>query len=399
MSPSPAPGGFDMPDPLAWLDAEAASRRASGLVRSLSPRTPLPDGRIRVERGRTLLNFASNDYLSLANDPRVRAAAARVAAESWGASASPLVCGWHPEHEALAGDLAAFEKTQSALLFPSGFAANAGTIAALVGPGDAVFADRLDHACLIAGARLSGARLRVYPHGDARRLAAMLDRQRARFRRVLIATDGVFSMDGDLAPLPELVEIASRFDAMLLVDEAHGTGVLGASGRGASEYLGVSDSIPIRVGTLSKALGSLGGFVSGSNRLIDHLLNTAPTFAFSTALPPAAAAAAREALGIVRSEPERRESLLARSAALRERLESAGLRVPAGRGPIIPVILGEPQHAMTVSTALRERGFLVPAIRPPTVPRGTSRLRISLCANHNDEDTTALGDALTDLLC
>lgn len=369
------------------------------MVRALSPRTPLPDGRIRTDRDRTLLNFASNDYLGLANDPRVRAAAARVAAESWGATASPLVCGWHPEHEALARDLAAFEGTEAALLFPSGFAANSGAIAALVGPGDAVFADRLDHACLVAGARLAGAQLRVYPHNDAARLAALLDRQRARFRRVLIATDGVFSMDGDLAPLPELVEIASRFDAMLLVDEAHGTGVHGATGRGASEYLGVSDQIPIRVGTLSKALGSLGGFVAGSRRLIEHLLNTSPTFAFSTAMPPAAAAAARESLAIARAEPWRRETLQAQSAMLRARLVSIGREIPAGMGPIIPVILGEPERTLAASAALRERGLLVPAIRPPTVPRGTSRLRISLCANHAEEDIHALGDALAELPC
>jgi 8-amino-7-oxononanoate synthase len=387
-----------MPDPLAWLDAEAERRRAGGLVRTLVPRTALPDGRI-VEGGRTLLNFASNDYLALANDPRVRVAASLVAGESWGAAASPLVCGWHPQHEALARDIAAFEGAESALIFPSGFAANAGAIAALVGPGDAVYADRLDHACLVAGARLAGARLRVFPHDDPDRLGAILARERPSFRRALIATDGVFSMDGDLAPLPALADLADRFDAMLLVDEAHGTGVHGESGRGAAEALGVADRVPIRVGTLSKALGSVGGFVAGSHRLIDHLRHAAPTFSFSTGLPPAAAAAARAALAIVRAEPGRRLGLLARAASLRDRLVGHGLAVPPGVGPIIPVVLGAPDRAVAAAEALHQRGYLVPAIRPPTVPRGTSRLRISLGAAHDAADLDALADALAAVLC
>jgi 8-amino-7-oxononanoate synthase len=306
------------------------------------------------------------------------------------------VTGWTEAHDELAEALALFERAEAAVLFPTGYAANLGTIAALVGPGDAVYHDRLNHACLIDGTKLAGASLRVYPHADADRLDAILRRERARFRRVLIATDGVFSMDGDLAPLRELVEIADRFDAMLLVDEAHGTGVFGPDGRGACSELGVADRVPIRVGTLSKALGSLGGFVAGSRRLIDHLVNSARTLIYSTALPPAAAAAADEGLKIARSEPWRRERAWALGDRLRGSLREAGLQVVDSSGPIVPVILGEPGAALAESARLRELGFLVPAIRPPTVPAGTSRLRLSLSAAHQEADLEGLMDALAD---
>ncbi|MBV8384891.1 MAG: aminotransferase class I/II-fold pyridoxal phosphate-dependent enzyme, partial [Planctomycetaceae bacterium] len=264
-----------MADPLAWIDDEAARWERRGLTRRLVAHGAATPGRLACD-GRMLVNFGANDYLGLASDPRV-IAAGRAAAEAfgWGAGASPLVTGWGAAHQELAEALARFERAEAAVLFPSGFAANLGTIAALVGVGDAVYVDRLDHACLIDGARLSGASLRVFPHADADRLAEILARERARFRRALVATDGVFSMDGDLAPLDRLADLADRFDAMLLVDEAHGTGVFGPDGRGAASELGVADRIPVRVGTLSKALGSIGGFVAGSRRLIDWLINHA----------------------------------------------------------------------------------------------------------------------------
>jgi 8-amino-7-oxononanoate synthase len=388
-----------MTDPLAWIDDEAAARDRLGLRRSLTPLGPSTPGRVELD-GRTLLNFASNDYLGLAADPRVVLAATR-AAESfgWGAGASPLVSGWRGPHQELAEALAVFEQVEAVALFPTGFAANLGAIAALVGPSDAVYADKLDHACLIAGARFSGARLRVYPHSDVDRLAAILDRDRGRFRRSLIAADGVFSMDGDLAPLADLADLADRAGAMLLVDEAHATGVVGPDGRGACSACRVADRVPVRVGTLSKALGSLGGFVAGSRRLIDRLINHAPTLIYSTALPPAAAAAAREALAIAQAEHWRRAKVIELGHILRRRLIDAELGCPGepSAGPIVPVILGDPDRVIAASARLRDRGFLVSAIRPPTVPQGTSRLRISLTAAHREEDVEALARALVEV--
>ena len=373
-----------MTDPLAWIDAEADARSQAGLGRRLVVSGAGVDGR-------PLVNFASNDYLGLAADPRVIAAAVAAAeAYGWGAGASPLVSGWHAPHQELAEALARFERAEAATLFPTGYAANLGAISALVGPGDAVYADRLDHASIFAGIRLAGARPRVYPHGDAHRLGSILLRDQGRFRRSLIATDGVFGMDGDLAPLADLADLAGRFATMLLVDEAHATGLVGPEGRGASAALGVADLVDVKVGTLSKALGSIGGFAAGSRRVIDHLINHAGPLIYSTALPPAAAAAALRALRIVVDEPGRRVDLRQRSDQLRAGLSGLG----EGSGPIVPFVLGDPGRAVAASAWCRERGLLVPAIRPPTVPRGTSRLRISLSAAHRAEDVAALVDAL-----
>jgi 8-amino-7-oxononanoate synthase len=384
-----------MADPLDWIALEAEEWARRGLSRRLTPHGPVSSGR-QERDGRVLVNFGSNDYLGLAADPRVIAAAVRSAQEQgWGAGASPLVTGWSEAHEALATDLARFEQAEAVALFPSGFAANLGTIAALVGPGDAVYVDRLNHACLIDGARLGGARLRVYPHNDAGRLETVLGRDRGRFRRRLIATDGVFSMDGDLAPLAELADLAERFGAMLLVDEAHGTGVFGPDGRGAAAACGVAERVTIRVGTLSKALGSIGGFVAGSHRLIDWLVNRARPLIYSTALPPAAAAAAGQALAIARAEPWRRERLLAMGASLRRSLSAGGFDVGASAGPIVPVMIGQPDRTLKLADRLRDRGFLVPAIRPPTVPEGTARLRIGLSAAHDLDDVSRLVEAIT----
>ena len=299
---------------------------------------PRPPAR-SIRAGRSLLNFASNDYLGLASDPRVVAAATEAAQTyGWGAGASPLVSGWREPHEALAAALARFEGVEAVALFASGFAANLGTIAALVGAGDAVYADRLNHASLIDGVRLAGARLRVYPHNDADRLDALVARDRGRFRRSLIATDSVFSMDGDVAPLADLATIADRAGAILLVDEAHATGVLGATGRGAIEAAGLQPGqVPVKIGTLSKALGSVGGFVAGSRRLIDWLHNHARTMIYSTAPPVAAAAAAHRALELVVAEPERRDHLASLAEHLRRGLAARHLATIPGAGPIIPM--------------------------------------------------------------
>jgi 8-amino-7-oxononanoate synthase len=385
-----------MSDPFAWIDAESAAWSRRGLERRLTSLEASAAGRIESD-GRSLVNFASNDYLGLANDPRVVLAAVR-AAERFGigAGASPLMSGWRSPHLALAGALARFERTEAAVVFASGYSANVGTVAALVGSGDAIYSDRLNHACLIDGARLSGARIRIYPHSDATQLEAMLGEDRGQFRRSLIVTDGVFSMDGDLAPIADLVDLAERFEAMLLVDEAHGTGVFGPDGRGAASACGVAERVAVRVGTLSKALGAAGGFVAGPRRVVEWLVNHARPLIYSTAPPPAVAAAAMEALSIAESEPWRREHVLALGDQLRQSLADLGLSTRSTQGPIVPLIVGDPAAAISLASHLRQRGFLVPAIRPPTVPEGSSRLRVSLTAAHSQDDVTALVRAIRD---
>lgn len=386
-----------MSEPLAWIDDESRTWSRRGLSRRLDvlgASTPRA-----VERDRAaLVNFASNDYLGLASDPRVIAAGIEAAERyGWGAGASPLVCGWREPHEHLAEELAAFEQAEAAVLFPTGYAANLGTLAALAGRGDVIYSDRLNHACLIDGARLSRAQVRVYEHNDVVQLAALMAGDRGRFRRALIATDGVFSMDGDLAGLADLADLADRAGAMLLVDEAHATGVYGPDGRGAASECGVADRVPVRVGTLSKALGAQGGFVAGSRRLIDWLINRARPLIYSTALAPAVAAAARRALAIAIAEPCRRDHARRLSQSLTQLLREAGFAVAATTGPIVPVILGDPEATVSFAAMLRERGFLVSAIRPPSVPAGTSRLRISMTAAHTEEDVLGLAKAMVEI--
>jgi 8-amino-7-oxononanoate synthase len=346
--------------------------------------------------GRPLLNLAANDYLCLAGDSRlVEAARAALAESGVGARASALVSGRTTWHEKLESHLAEFEQAEAALLFPTGYAANVGTIAALVDRDDSVFCDRLNHASLIDGCRLSGARLHVVPHLD---LAALEDelKKTASRRRRLIVIDSVFSMDGDVADLPELIDLAERYDATLLIDEAHATGVLGEGGRGLAEHFHIHSDRLVRVGTLSKALGCQGGFVVGSSQLIDWLWNKARPQIFSTALPPAIAAAASAALDIVETEPARRTRLQSLSSSLRHRLTEAGLVIPKTRlsTPIIPVVLQEERRTLAAAARLEDAGFLVAAIRPPTVPPGSSRLRISLHCDVTDEQLHRLAELL-----
>jgi 8-amino-7-oxononanoate synthase len=374
-----------MTEPVAWIDADAHTRNERALNRELIVRDPC------------LIDFGSNDYLGLAADPRVIAKASEAAAMfGFGAGASPLVSGWTQIHQALAEKLAEFEGAERVALFPSGFAANLGTIAALVGKGDAVYLDRLNHACLVDGARLSGATLRVYPHGNADRLGNILrrDRDGGRFRRALVVTESVFSMDGDVAPLAEIAACCAHSGAMLMVDEAHGTGVFGPGGQGASHGEGLADQVHVRVGTLSKALGSLGGFVAGSARVVAHIVNRAKPLIYSTSLPPACAAAALEALRIAQAEPWRRERIHGLGDRLRPALRLQGWEVPESRGPIIPVIVGGAETALAISADLRKNGWFVPAIRPPTVPVGTARLRISLSARHDEAIIAGLIEAV-----
>jgi len=346
--------------------------------------------------GRSLLNFASNDYLNLASDTRLARAAAR-AARHWGvgAGSSPLVVGNLPPHRALEKALAEFEAAEAALVFSSGFAANVAVLSCLAGPDDALFSDQLNHASLIDGCRLSRAAVHIYRHADARHLEALLARHGSKARRRIIATDAVFSMDGDLAPLADIAGVAARHDALVVVDEAHATGVLGANGRGLSETVAIPPAVGwIKIGTLSKALGSQGGFVVGPRLLIDWLVNRARPYIFSTGLAVPTAAAARRALRIVEQEPARRATVLARAASLAKLLQAAGLAVPAAKSPIIPLIVGDPSVAVNLSAQLQAEGFLVPAIRPPSVPPGQSRLRISVTAGHSEEEIEELAAAI-----
>ncbi len=382
----------------SWMDDELDDRRRRGLFRLRRRLRSGQGARVRWQ-GREFLNFSSNDYLGLAADSRLARAAARAARRyGSGAGSSALVSGHLPPLRALERDLARWEGTEASLVFSSGFAANLAVVSALAGKPDAVFSDAWNHASLIDGCRLSRAGVHIYPHGDVGHLARLLETEGAGARRRLIVTDTVFSMDGDLAPLAELLALARRTDSLLLVDEAHATGVLGPGGRGLGEGLalqpGDEDRL-IRVGTLSKALGAQGGFVCGTRRLVTYLVNHARPYIFSTALAPPVAAAARRAVAVVRAEPERRRQVLEMAAGLRDRLRGLGLDVGDSRCQIVPVILGDPNTAVALSRSLEAQGILAPAIRPPSVPEGTSRLRISLSSGHTEEDVERLVAGLT----
>ncbi len=381
----------------AWMDDDLEDRRRRGLYRTRRRLQSGQGAHVRLA-GRDLVNFSSNDYLNLAGDPRLARAAARAARQyGTGAGASPLVSGRLPPLRALEGDLARWEETEAALVFSSGFAANLAVVGTLASKPDAVFSDAANHASLIDGCRLSGARIHVYRHLDLDHLAGLLASEGGRARRRLIVSDSVFSMDGDVAPVRELLRLAERFDALLVLDEAHATGVLGGQGRGVTDELTPaergSDRL-VKVGTLSKALGSQGGFVCGSGQLIQWLVNRSRPYVFSTALAPPAAAAARAALRIIADEPERREGLLRLAEELRRELRGLGCEVGGSRCPIVPVIVGDARRAVALSRRLEEEGLLGPAIRPPSVPEGTARLRISLTAGHTAREVERLVAAL-----
>jgi 8-amino-7-oxononanoate synthase len=370
-------------NPLDWIDEELAALKRADLLREL----PAPlgvCGPVVELQGRQVVSFASNDYLGLAGDARLTAAAAAACQrDGVGRGASPLVSGRSHFHDELERRLAQFEDAEAAILFPSGYAANTGAVAALAQPADAIFADERNHASLIDGCRLSRAEVHVYPHADVLALADLLKSCTAQgaARRRLIVTDSVFSMDGDVAPLAAIADLAIQYEAMLLVDEAHATGVLGPRGRGAAETLGHQAGL-VRVGTLSKALGSAGGFVCGSRSLTQWLANRARSYVFSTAQPAAAAGAALGALDIVDAEPDRRIRVLAAADRVRAELKGRGWNTGASTSQIVPVLVGDPGEAVALSRRLREQGFWVPAIRPPSVPEGQALLRISLTAAH-----------------
>jgi 8-amino-7-oxononanoate synthase len=346
--------------------------------------------RVLLAGGRELTDFSSNDYLGLARHPALSAAMSECAARTGsGSGASHLVTGHGSEHALLEEELAAFTGRERALLFSSGYMANLAVMTVLAGRGERVLLDRLCHASLIDGARLSGAALRRYAHADAQAAADLAAADAG--HTALIATDGVFSMDGDLAPLPQLARTARAHGAWLVVDDAHGLGVLGATGRGALEVCGLtSEDVPVLIGTLGKAFGSFGAFVAGSAALIELLLQKARTYIYTTALPQPVAAATRKALQLSQSEGWRRERLSALTARFRRAALAAGVPLSPSVTPIQPIVLGEAAAALAAQQALEAAGFWVVAIRPPTVPRGAARLRVTLSAAHSEAEVDAL---------
>ncbi|MDH5428088.1 MAG: 8-amino-7-oxononanoate synthase [Nitrospirota bacterium] len=340
-------------------------------------------GPIMSLNGQDILLFASNDYLGLANHPHLKLAACKAIDQfGVGAGASRLVSGTLRPHHELELALAQFFQEDAALALSSGYATNIGIIPNLITPEGLILADRLCHASLIDGCRLSRASLRVFDHNDMDHLKVLLAK-RPRNRPTLIVTEGVFSMDGDLAPLAELAHLAKEYDATLLIDDAHGTGVMGPTGRGTLEHFGVKSANIIHMGTLSKALGTSGGFITGTNDFIDYAINTARSFIYSTAPPPAIAAAAHAALGVILQEPERRTRLWRNREYMYQGLRGMGCHLTNTESPILPIIVNHPELAMKMSLELRQKGLFIPAIRPPTVPKGTSRLRITVTAEHS----------------
>lgn len=363
--------------------SELERLREESLYRRLREQEQISPVRAVID-GREALLFAGNDYLGLASHPRV-IAAATAATESYGASAGAarLITGNSGLYRQLEERVAAFKGKEAALVFPSGYMANLGLISAIAGPGDTIYMDRLNHASLYDGWRLAGAELKRYRHVDAGHLAGLMEPV-AGEAASLVITDGVFSMDGGLAPLPELKELAAAGGALLVVDDAHGTGVVGPGGRGTAAHSGVEAEV--EVGTFSKAAGSLGGFVAADRELIDYLVNKARPFIFTTGLPPAALAASHEALRLFEEEGWRRERVLELSRRARGELAAAGFVIPEGITPIIPLIVGGEEKALSLSELCLERGLFVPAVRTPAVPKGQARLRLTVSAAHSDEE-------------
>jgi 8-amino-7-oxononanoate synthase len=380
------------------IGLELEGLRQAGLYRQRRLLAGPQGARPRID-GRELLAFCSNDYLGLAAHPAVIEALREGAARNGvGSGASHLISGHHQAHEALEEALATFVGRERALLFSTGYMANLGVIQGLCGRGDLILADRLNHASLLDGAQLSQARLRRYPHADADGLGRLLQDRGPR----LVATDGVFSMDGDLAPVPALAATATAAGAWLMVDDAHGIGVVGTNGRGTLEHWGLSGSgaqtaVPILVGTLGKALGTFGAFVAGSAELIELLIQRARSYIYTTALPPALANASVAALRIAEQEPERREQLQRLIKGFRTGAQTLGLVLAESPTPIQPLIAGDVDKALRWSRFLEDQGILVTAIRPPTVPQGSARLRITFSAAHTDADVDRLLETLARL--
>jgi glycine C-acetyltransferase len=344
--------------------------------------------------GRDVINLASNNYLGLAAHPRMKEAAAQAAANlGAGSGAVRTIAGTMTLHVELEQRFAAFKGAEAAIMFQSGFAANSGTVAAILGKEDVIVSDQLNHASIIDGARLSRAEIKVFPHKDAAAADALLEETKAPGRHQLLITDGVFSMDGDIAPLPDLVEVAEKHGAIMMIDDAHASGVLGKNGRGTVDHFGVHGRVDIQVGTLSKAIGVLGGFIAGPQHLIDWLVNRGRPFLFSTSAPPAVAAACIEALNILEDSPEIIDRLWDRTNFFKKGLTHLGFDTGQSETPITPVIAGEEAKAVELSRLLWEEGVFTPAIVYPTVAKGQSRVRTIVTADHTEEDLKEALDA------
>lgn len=380
------------------LSPALIERRAAHLYRTRrlleSPQSP----NVIVD-GKKFTAFCSNDYLGLANHPDVISAFQQAARQyGVGSGASHLVAGHSFEHHALEEELAAFTNRNRALLFSTGYMANMGVITALVGQGDAIFEDRLNHASLLDAGLLSGARFQRFLHNDIKNLQTRLEKAEA--NRKLIVVDGVFSMDGDCAVLPELSALAQNHNAWLMIDDAHGFGYLGKNGGGSAEHFGLSqDDLPILMGTLGKAFGTFGAFIAGSETLIETLIQFARPYIYTTAMPPAVAAATRVSLRLLQAEHWRREHLQMLIARFREGVKKIGLQLMDSSTPIQPIVIGDEAVTLAISAALAERGFLITAIRPPTVAAGSSRLRVTFTAEHTTQQVDDLLSAFADIVC
>ena len=377
-----------MHDPLEWIKEELSQIHDKKLFRLLTELETGQSPEVTID-GKKYVLLGSNSYLGLSVDPKV-VEAARLALEIYGTGSggSRLVSGSSDLHRVLEHRIAEFKNTEAAILFSSGYLANIGTISALVGSNDIIYSDELNHASIIDGARLSRASVRIYKHLDLNHLKELLESDKDKNCKRLIVTDSVFSMDGDLVPLLELVEISERYGCMLMIDEAHATGVLGKRGSGATEHYGVEDRVPVVMGTLSKAIGSLGGYIAGSQELIDFIRNRVRSYIFDTSLPPASVAASIAAIDIIQNEPERREHLWNLVNQFKSGITETGLTILPSHSAIIPVLIGEAEPALNFAKALREYGVFTPAVRPPSVPHGMCRIRVTIMAKHNERHIT-----------
>jgi len=382
-----------MKHPLDWIEDDLTRIREKDLFRVLTELETGQAPEITID-GKSYILLGSNGYLGLSVDPVVKKAASE-ALEKYGTGSggSRLVSGSTDLHHELEDRIARFKKTEAAILFSSGYLANVGTVSSLVGEGDVVYSDELNHASIIDGCRLSKADIKIYQHLDADHLESLLREDSDRKCRKLVVTDTVFSMDGDIAPLPEITGLSEKYGAMLMVDEAHATGVLGRRGSGATEHFGVEARVPVVMGTLSKAVGSLGGYVAGSRRLVDFIRNRVRSYIFDTSLPAPSLAASLAAIDIIENEPERRERLWTLIRRFKSGIEGMGLKVMPSDSAIIPVLVGEAAPALRFASVLRERGVYTPAVRPPSVPPGMCRIRVTIMATHTEHQIDAALDA------
>ena len=382
---------------LHWLEEDLGAIRSDDLFRPVRVRLGRQSGTVTLN-DLQLINFGSNDYLGYAGDSRlIKASAKGACSEGAGAGASPLVSGHSALHESLGQNISSLLDTEETLIFPSGYAANTSTIACLTGPHDLIVSDAHNHASIIDGCRLSGANVQIYPHRNITEAANLLRSIPA--RRRLIVTDSLFSMDGTIAPLADMAQLAHDTKSMLLVDEAHATGLFGIHGSGLVEETGIASSVAVRIGTLSKALGSSGGFVSGHRTLIDYLRHRARSWMFSTAHPPASAAAAIQAIKLLSKEPFRRKKLTESAALFRQKLLSHGVDIGDAEAHVVPVFVKTPQRAVQIAASLVRDGFFVPAIRPASVPPDSSLLRVSLSYIHNQDTIDSLSNSIIKYVC